>query len=161
MAASTDGSGENGFSLDASLMAASRSCSAIATSADRPGLYTGREARAERGLGGDVVMFAVLLVPILPWMGGFRGRLARFVAPTVAILMALPLVVAPSTAVAQTAPGCTAPPSVPATAGGPIGGFNPISPVRLLDTRPSGKVGAGCVVSVDVSSVAPAGAAGI
>jgi hypothetical protein len=79
----------------------------------------------------------------------------------VAVGLALPLVSVPLEAGAQTAPGCTAPPSVPATAGGPIGGFNPVTPVRLLDTRPTGKVGAGCVVSVDVSSVAPAGAAGV
>src|SRR6476469_437246 len=71
-------------------------------------------------------------------MGGFRGRLARLVAPAVVVVMALP-----------------------ASPGGPVGGFNPVTPVRLLDTRPSGKVGAGCVVSVDVSSVAPVGAAGI
>jgi hypothetical protein len=37
-----------------------------------------------------------------------------------------------------------------------IGGFNPVTPVRLLDTRPTAKVGAGCVVSIDVSAVAPA-----
>jgi hypothetical protein len=38
MAASTEGSGEKGFSFEASFTAASRSWSAMATSADRPGL---------------------------------------------------------------------------------------------------------------------------
>ncbi len=79
----------------------------------------------------------------------------------VAVLVAAPLAMAPNQAGAQTPSGCTPPPSVPASAGGPIGGFNPVTPVRLLDTRPTAKVGAGCVVSVDVSSVAPEGAAGI
>src|SRR5436190_5371860 len=161
MAASTDGSGENGFSFDASFTASSRAWSAMATSAERPGLYTGRAAKADRGLGGGVVVIVVLLVPILPWMGGIRARLSRFVAPVVAVLVAAPLALAPIDAGAQTPAGCPAPPSVTAGAGGPIGGFNAVKPVRLLDTRPTGKVGAGCVVSVDVSSVAPKGGAGI
>jgi Arylsulfotransferase (ASST) len=79
----------------------------------------------------------------------------------VALLVVAPLATAPIEAGAQVPSGCTAPPSVPASSGGPIGGFNPVTPVRLLDTRPTGKVGAGCVVSVDVSSVAPVDAAGI
>jgi len=62
MAASTDGSGENGFSFDASCTAESRSWSAIATSAERPGLYTGSAASAGRGLGGGgLVVIEVLL----------------------------------------------------------------------------------------------------
>src|SRR5215207_17221 len=94
-------------------------------------------------------------------MGGFRVRLRRFVAPIVAVAVALPLAMAPIEAVAQTPAGCAAPPSVAGSAGGPIGGFNEIKPARLLDTRPTGKVGAGCVVTVDVKSVVPEGAAGI
>src|SRR5437660_3445 len=94
-------------------------------------------------------------------MGGFRVRLRRFVAPVVALLVASPLALAPIHADAQVAAACPMVPPVPATQGGPIGGFTPVTPVRLLDTRPTGKIGAGCVVSVDVSSVAPVGAAGI
>ena len=70
-----------------------------------------------------------------------------------------PLVAAPA-AGAQAAGGTPAP-ATGSGAGPSIGGFNPVTPMRLLDTRPTAKVGAGCVVSVDVSSVAPVGAAGI
>src|SRR3954453_10836890 len=94
-------------------------------------------------------------------MGGIRVRLARFVAPVVAVVAVVPLAMAPIDAGAETPSRCAAPPSVTAGAGGPIGGFNAVKPVRLLDTRPTGKVGTGCVVSVDVSSVAPKGAAGV
>jgi hypothetical protein len=79
----------------------------------------------------------------------------------VAALAVAPLAMAPIDAAAQTPSGCSTPPATAANAGGPIGGFNPVTPLRLLDTRPTGKVGAGCVVSIDVSSVAPVGAAGI
>ncbi len=80
---------------------------------------------------------------------------------TVLVVFSLvaPLVAAPS-ASAQVA-GCTPAPATGTGAGPSIGGFNAVTPTRLLDTRPSAKVGAGCVVSVDVSSVAPEGAAGI
>src|SRR4051794_27955048 len=140
MAASTDGSGENGFSFDASFTASSRAWSAMATSAERPGLYTGRAERADRGFGGGLIVIVVLLVPILPWMGGIRVRLARFLAPVVAVLVVVPLAMAPIDAGAQTPSRCAAPPSVTAGVGGPIGGFNAVTPVRLLDTRPAGKV---------------------
>jgi Arylsulfotransferase (ASST) len=107
---------------------------------------------------------AMLLVPILPWMEGIRVRLRRFVAPMVVVLVTTPLVLplaAAAPAGAQVVPGCTPAPAAASAAGAPIGGFNPLTPRRLLDTRPTAKVGAGCVVTVDVSSVAPEGATGI
>src|SRR5437660_66274 len=94
-------------------------------------------------------------------MEGTRFFLRRVVAPVVALAMALPLVAyaaAPTSAAPAT---CAPPPAGAPSPPPPIGGFNAITPVRLLDTRPDGILPAGCVVAVDVSSVAPAQAAGI
>jgi hypothetical protein len=94
-------------------------------------------------------------------MEGIRARLTRVVAPLVtvalAVPLAMPLIVAP--VAAQTS--CAPPPATGAPPSAPIGGFHAVTPVRLLDTRAQAKIGDGCVVAIDVSSVAPAGATGI
>ncbi len=90
-------------------------------------------------------------------MEGIRARFVRIAALAAAVITAAPLVVTPASA---QAPGCI-PPASGGTLVGRVGGFHPVTPVRLLDTRVSTKVGDGCVAEVDVSSVAPATATGV
>jgi hypothetical protein len=91
-------------------------------------------------------------------MEGIRVVFSRVVALAVAVVMATPLVMAPASAQAV---GCQAPAVPSAAPAAAIGGFHPVNPVRLLDTRQTAKLGDGCVIDVDVSSVAPADATGI
>ncbi|MEO5842124.1 MAG: arylsulfotransferase family protein [Acidimicrobiales bacterium] len=65
---------------------------------------------------------------------------------------------------ADGAPGACVAPSIGEAVGGVGGGFTPITPTRLLDTRTetgSDGVGAGCVARVALSPVVPAGATGV
>ncbi|HKA03125.1 MAG TPA: aryl-sulfate sulfotransferase, partial [Acidimicrobiales bacterium] len=84
-------------------------------------------------------------------------RFGRAVVLGVTVALSVPMVVSPASA--QT-PGCT-PPASGGSPVGHVGGFHPVTPVRLLDTRPSAKVGDGCVAEVDVAAVAPVDATGI
>ena len=93
-------------------------------------------------------------------MEGKQVRLRRLVAPLLALALAAPVVLLAGPASAQVA-GCTPPPAAGGGAAPPIGGFNPVTPTRLLDTRPTGRIGAGCVATVDISTVVPAEAAGV
>src|SRR5947209_16083036 len=97
-------------------------------------------------------------------MGGIREFRRRVRASVLVLLVAATVVVTPAVTPAPAgaqAAGCAPLPVSGAVPAEPSGGFHAVSPVRLLDTRPSGRVGAGCVVAVDVSVVAPQGAAGI
>lgn len=94
-------------------------------------------------------------------MEGIRVWFIRVLAPAVAALLAAPLVAAP--VAAQVVPRAVPAPAAPAaTPGGTaIGGFHPVGPVRLLDTRLTSKLPDGGVVAVDVSPAAPADATGV
>jgi len=94
-------------------------------------------------------------------MEGIRVWFVRVLAPAVAALLAAPLVAAPVAAHGVPAPA-PAPAAPAATPGGTaIGGFHPVVPVRLLDTRLTSKLPGGGVAAVDVSPVAPADATGV
>jgi hypothetical protein len=79
------------------------------------------------------------------------------------VVFALGVVAVPGRAHGAPAP-CVAP-RIGDPTGGVAGGFTPITPTRLLDTRTTigseSGVGAGCVVRVQLESVVPAGATGV